>query len=207
MNLFLFEGLFSSPALLVQQVVASREEFVAAKGQATSSNPLTKQVNTRWNKPPLGFIKFNWDASVDHSGKRIGVEVIARDDKGEFCATLTSSMPFICDPEVAEAMAAWRVFTLCEETGVHRAVLERDSLNVVKAINSSEACWRLCGMMVEAMQNRFAQYSGWSVSHTRREANKVAHSLAKHALMVHHEAVWKEVCPPFLQTFVYEDIM
>jgi len=192
MNLFLFEGLFSSPALLVQQVVASREEFVAAKGQATSSNPLTKQVNTRWNKPPLGFIKFNWDASVDHSGKRIGVEVIARDDKGEFCATLTSSMPFICDPEVAEAMAAWR---------------ERDSLNVVKAINSSEACWRLCGMMVEAMQNRFAQYSGWSVSHTRREANKVAHSLAKHALMVHHEAVWKEVCPPFLQTFVHKDIM
>jgi hypothetical protein len=140
MNLFMFEGLFSSPALLVQQVVASREEFVAAKGQATSSNPLTKQVNTRWNKPPMGFIKFNWDASVDHSAKRIGVGVITRDDKWEFCATLASSMPFICDPEVAEAMATWRVFTLCEEIGVHRAVLERDSLNVVNAINSSEAC-------------------------------------------------------------------
>jgi ribonuclease HI len=124
---------------------------VAAKGQATSSNPLTKQGNTRWRKPPRGFMKFNWDASVDHSGKRMGVGLIARDDKGEFCAAVVSSMPFICDPKVAEAMAAWRAFVLCEEIGVHRAVLEGDSLNVVKAINSSEACWRPCGMKIEAM--------------------------------------------------------
>jgi hypothetical protein len=62
-------------------------------------------------------------------------------------------------------------------------------------------------MMVEAMQDRLAQHSEWSVSHTRREANKVAHSLAKHALMVHHEVVKKEVCPPFLQTSVHEDTM
>jgi ribonuclease HI len=103
-------------------------------------------------------MKFNWDASLDHSGKRMGVGV-----KGESCAAVVSSMPFICDPEVAEAMAAWRAFALCEEIGVHRAVLEGDSLNVVKAINSSEACWRPCGMMVEAMQDRLAQHSEWSV--------------------------------------------
>jgi ribonuclease HI len=96
---------------------------------------------------------------------------------------------------------------LCEEIGVHRAVFEGDSLNVVKAINSFEACWRPCGMMVEAMQERLIQHSKWLVSHTQKEANKVAHSLAKHALMVCHEIVWKEVCPPFLQTFVHEDFM
>jgi ribonuclease HI len=80
---------------------------------------------------------FNWDASVDHSGKRMGVGVIVRDDKGEFCAAVASSMPFINDLEVAEAMAAWRAFMLCKEFGVHRAVFEADSFNVVKAINSS----------------------------------------------------------------------
>jgi hypothetical protein len=62
-------------------------------------------------------------------------------------------------------------------------------------------------MMVEAMQERLIQHSEWIVGHTRREANKVAHSLAKHALMVCHEMVWKEGCPPFLQTIVHEDFM
>jgi len=139
-NLFVFKGLFSPPALLVQQALASREEFVAAKGQATRSNPLTKQGNTWWSKPPMGFMKFNWDASVDLSGKQMGVGVIARNDKGEFCAAVVSSMPFICDPEVAEAIAVWRAFALCEEIGVHRVVLEVDSLNVVKAFNSTKVC-------------------------------------------------------------------
>jgi hypothetical protein len=62
-------------------------------------------------------------------------------------------------------------------------------------------------MMVEAMQERLIQHSEWIVSHTRREANKVAHGLAKHALMVCHEMVWKEGCPPFLHTIVYEYFM
>jgi hypothetical protein len=54
----------------------------------------------------MGFLKFNWVAFVDHSGKRMGVGVIARDDKREFCVAVASSMPFIYDLEVAEAMVA-----------------------------------------------------------------------------------------------------
>jgi ribonuclease HI len=49
-------------------------------------------------------------------------------------------MPFIRDPEVAEVMAAWRAFMFCEDLGVHKAVFEGDSLNVVNAINSHEEC-------------------------------------------------------------------
>jgi ribonuclease HI len=117
---------------------------------------------------------------------------------GEFYAALVSTMPFIRDPEVAEALAAWRAFMFCEELGVHKAAFEGDSLNVVNAINSHEECWRSYGNLVEAMQEKLVQHSEWLVNFTRREANLVAHCLAKHALEIHYEEVWKEVCPPFL---------
>jgi len=66
----------------------------------------------------------------------MGVGIIARASMGEFYADLVSTMPFICDQEVAEAMAAWQSFMFYKEFGVHKAVFEGDSLNVVNAINS-----------------------------------------------------------------------
>jgi len=161
----------------------------------------------RWSKPPMGSIKFNWDASLDHTSKRMEVGIIARASTGKFYASLVSTMPFICDREVAEAMAAWQAFMFCEELGVHRVVVEGDSLNVINAINSHEDCWRSCRNLVEAIQEKLVQNLEWLVNFTRREANIVAHCLAKHVLEIHHEVAWKEMCPPFLQTLVHEEFM
>jgi hypothetical protein len=57
------------------------------------------------------------------------------------------------------------------------------------------------------MQEKLMQHSEWLVNFTMREANLVAHCLAKHALEIHHEVVWKKVCPPFLQPLVHEELM
>lgn len=78
---------------------------------------------------------------------------------------------------------------------------------MVKAINSSEVCCRPCGNMVEALKERTLQHPDWTVSYTRREANQVAHCLAKYALEVHHEMVWKEGCRPFLHAIVNDEFL
>lgn len=203
----MFDGFFTPPAILVQQALSSREEFVKAKGQILRASVAPNLGVIRWSKPPMSSIKFNWDASLDHSGKRMGVGIIARAGTGEFYAALVTTMPFIRDREVAEAMAAWRAFMFCEDLGVHKAVFEGDYLNVVNAINSHEECWRSCGNLVGGMQEKLMQHSEWLVNFTRREANLVAYCLAKHALEIHHEVVWKEVCPPFLKPLVHEELM
>jgi hypothetical protein len=70
----------------------------------------------------------------------MGVGIVVRDASRAFQAALVSTLPSICNPEVAEAMAAWRAVLFCEELGVNRAVFEGDYLNMVNAINSSKVC-------------------------------------------------------------------
>lgn len=43
-------------------------------------------------------------------------------------------------------------------------------------------------------------------SHTRREGNKLAHSLARHTINVTHYAVWTESVPPQLNTVFQADL-
>jgi hypothetical protein len=72
-NSFVFDGFFTPPAILVQQALSLREEFVKAKGQMLKASIAPNPGVIRWSKPPMGSIKFNWDASLDHIGKRMGV--------------------------------------------------------------------------------------------------------------------------------------
>lgn len=35
---------------------------------------------SRWTKPPVGWLKTNWDAAIDVKGKKMGLGVVVRDD-------------------------------------------------------------------------------------------------------------------------------
>lgn len=56
----------------------------------------------------MGKVKLNWDASLDRGSKKMGVGVIARDERGLVVAFMCTTIPFITDPSIAEAVAAWK---------------------------------------------------------------------------------------------------
>ena len=74
-------------------------------------NNMERATNTlirKWMFPPYGVIKINWDAMIDKTRKKMSVGVIARNhEKG--IATICSSKPYMIDPTVAEAFAAWKI--------------------------------------------------------------------------------------------------
>jgi ribonuclease HI len=106
---------------------------------------------------------------------------------------------------IIESIAAWRAVILCEELGLQSVEFEGDSMVVVNALNSNTPYWRACGSIVEDTRDRLLQFLTWSVQHARREANQVAHFLAKHALSVNQDVVWKEECPSFIQDIIYAE--
>lgn len=114
-NSFIFDGLFSPPFPLVQQARDSREAFESANVLQVMPAPQLSPVTIWWSKPPFGSLKYNWDASLDSSGKRMGVGIVVRDESGAFKTALISTEPYICDPEVAEAIAVWRTVLFGEE--------------------------------------------------------------------------------------------
>jgi hypothetical protein len=121
-NSLVFEGVFTSPHALITQTEAALD--------------LYQQVHKRdvylGGTPPLGVVKLNWDASLDKNSKRMGVGGLIRDIGGNVLIALSSSIPFVQDPEVAEAVVASQTLTFCCEQGFQKIIFDGDSLNVVK---------------------------------------------------------------------------
>jgi hypothetical protein len=69
-------------------------------------------VNEVWQKPPVGSIKVNWDAAVDKARNRVGLGIITRDSNGQPVVMQCATRPYISDPAVAEALAAWTAVEL-----------------------------------------------------------------------------------------------
>lgn len=92
------------------------------------------QERRRWKLPPEGVVKTNWDDALDISNKRMGVGVVVRDASGAILASMVTTIPFIRDPTVAEAMAAWKAVVFCSELGFQRVIFEGDALEIVNAL-------------------------------------------------------------------------
>lgn len=65
----------------------------------------------------MWVIKVNWDAALDLNNKKMGVGIIGRDYLGQVLAVFCDTEPFIQEPVVAEAWAAWRAVELCQKMG------------------------------------------------------------------------------------------
>jgi hypothetical protein len=48
-----------------------------------------------WCKPPLEWLKCNWDAALDNETKQIGMGVVVRNSEGQVVAALAMVTPFI----------------------------------------------------------------------------------------------------------------
>jgi hypothetical protein len=83
-------------------------------------------------------VKINWDATLDHKKKLMGVGVVVRDCTGGVVATQCSTRPYINDSTVAEALAFWTAANLRHQLGLVEAILEGDSLEIVNAATKRE---------------------------------------------------------------------
>lgn len=80
------------------------------------------------------MVKINWDATIDGHNKKMEVRVIIRDAEGFVRASMCTSVLYIIDPTVAEAVAAWKAITLVCELGFQRVLFEGDALKIVLAL-------------------------------------------------------------------------
>lgn len=78
------------------------------------------------------MLKVNWDAALDHDSNIIGMRVIASDARGLVVASMCGTIPFIIDPTIAEAVAAWKAIVFYCEQGFQRLILEGDALEIVQ---------------------------------------------------------------------------
>ncbi|KAF5445530.1 hypothetical protein F2P56_034576 [Juglans regia] len=94
---------------------------------------------------------------------------------------------------------------LCEELNIQKAVLEGDSLEVIKVVNDREECLEWHGQIIEDIKGILCIHPNWILKHTFREGNRLAHFLGQFAIMFSEELVWIEDGPEGFFSIVLQD--
>jgi ribonuclease HI len=183
------------PHIVVGQALESLEAFQQATSRQRPQVVANSPTVHRWQVPPAGFVKVNWDAAVDGTHRRMGMGVIVRDPNGEVVAMLSAPRNYITAPDIAEAVAALKAVTFCRELGFSKVILEGDALQVVNALKASTRNWSPYGHLIEEAHSQLSGMHTWRVNHVRRHLNGAAHQLAKAALTLNEELIYGEEVP------------
>ena len=107
-------------------------------------------------------------------------------------ATLAQQLPRAYQVAEIEAMAAIRALEFRIEVGVSSVIVEGDSELVLKALQHDNPSLASHELLLKDAGLFTCSYSKLLYSHTKREGNKVAHSLAKLAFNYSGYIVWME---------------
>ena len=139
---------------------------------------------SRWSCPQDG-LKINFDGTVFSESNQSGVGVVIRDNNEAVLASCSEKLHLAYKPDEVEALAALKAVT-------RKAILEGDSLGLIKALKSTEDSLSPIGLLVDDVKRVACSFERFVYSHVKRNDNRVAHSLAKNALRIPNLQVWME---------------
>jgi hypothetical protein len=94
--------------------------------------------------PIDGFVKINWNATVDKNKKKTSIDIIIRDNKGEVMTTLSEPTDHIIVHDIAKATTTLRASNFSRKLGF--------ALQVVQALEKKKekgSNWSRYGYLIE----------------------------------------------------------
>jgi ribonuclease HI len=169
---------FSRAAALINDWCAVQQARPGTTGQ-----PTTTEI--KWNKPANGRVKCNIDASFSSHNNRVGIGVCIRDEKGAYVSAKLDQFSPICDVRVGEALGFLSALSWVHELNLGPVDFELDSKLVIDGFHSNNHDATEFGEIISHCKRLYSSfYVNSSVEFIRRQANEVAHSLAKAATYI-----------------------
>ncbi len=113
----------------------------------------------------------------------------------------------IREPVCAEAMAALFALEFCCELGYVNVVSEGDSLQIIKGVCDPDYSLDRIGHFLDAIRQKVGEFSDCKWSHCLRDANEVAHCLARRASSLGLCNVWTDNMPLFISSVCIRDFL
>jgi ribonuclease HI len=135
-----------------------------------------------WKKPPDGWYKCNIDAGFHSEQNRTSGGWCLRDHHGIFVLAGTSWLEGICSVIEVESMALLAALRELEERGISQVIIETDSQSLVNAIQHIQVGSFEFSVIVCQLKNILLLNQNFRVRFLKRQANIVAHSLARAAI-------------------------
>ena len=124
------------------------ERFAEYRAIFPPTPPSRTRTRTRWKPPPVDIFKINFDGAVSAEESCSGVGVIVRNREGLVIAAMSEKIPQILQPIEIEAMAATRALEFAREVGISEAILEGDSVMVIKALATKDTGLAPFGLLI-----------------------------------------------------------
>ena len=148
-----------------------------AKSQAHRPNH-----NTMWVKPQEGMLKCNVDAAMFQNNAIEGYGLCFRNSMGQFIigkSAFSSSPGSVLE---AEAIALFEAFKMAISCGFLSVHFETDNKTLVDAVHSNSTHINEFGDIVSQWKDILTTNTDFKVSYIRRQANRVAHTIARASL-------------------------
>lgn len=178
-----------------------REQLVRA--------PVVETLNRSifWKSPYVGFLKVNWNASLNLNAGIVGLGCVIRNEDGLVVGAKCSACKVQANPLLAEAIAAIFALEFCIVIGCSKIVSEDDSLPDIKRMCDPDALLDRIGHYMEAIRQKASTFSVCTWVHCCKEANVVAHVLVREASSKYLSNCWVEEMPLFISTASYRDYL
>ena len=165
-----------------------------------NQNQQGREVNVqqRWKKPEVGWLKCNVDAALFNQQGKIGLGCIIRDENGVLVAAKNDLLKGPMIPAIVEAMCCKEALSWINSLGYSRMIMELDAQKIILAINGSYGENSYFGTLIDDCKILSRDLGECSFVFSKRSVNQVAHSLAKAADSESDPGVWFTIPPLFI---------
>jgi len=156
----------------------------ARKNFAHNFNTQQQNKDFKWKKPSPIKMKCNIDASFPNHDNRVGIGMCIRDEEGIFVLAKTEWFEPKCDVHIGEALGLLSALHWVLDFHLGHVDFDLDSKKVVDSFKSNNYDHTEFGSILKdckSLVSRF--YENSSVEFVWRQANEVAHQLAKAATL------------------------
>ncbi|XP_075655169.1 uncharacterized protein LOC142625383 [Castanea sativa] len=155
---------------------------------------------------PRPLFKINVDGAVATAAKKAGVGVIVRDELGRVEAAMCRNLNAPLGAIETESMAIEARLLFAKDIDIRDIVVQSDSLILVKALNGTSVPPSAISVVVQGILDLSLSFRKVEFSHVKRQGNRSAHVVAKHALSIVDFIIWIEETPCFLEQALIHDV-
>ncbi|MBA0701139.1 hypothetical protein Goari_005652 [Gossypium aridum] len=159
-----------------------------------------------WKPLQEPFVKVNLDAAfkatLHHSYSRF----VIRNSRGLVMSSRTVLNKFVSDPFTTEAIACLQALNLSREIGFSHVQIEGDSQIMIVKINQVLPNYSEIGTSIKEIKIKASFFQHISFYHVDRQANMVAHMIAKERILLPEDRFWMEELPATVKAFLARDL-
>lgn len=148
----------------------------------------------------------NIDAAFDSDSGTGATGAVIRDHTGGFIAAAENFLEHVADAPMAEAYALKEGLMLAQQIGCNRVIFQSHCMQVVDTMKDGGFSATTAAAIYEECHDLWKNFANVDIQHCNREANQVAHQLAREAFSAKQSCIWVDEPPSSILGYLMQDV-